>query len=158
MRVILEVLPLGAFMWFAVKSTLIDIRDHRLPNELTIKATIVLFSIFLIESLWAGNWGTWSRTLMAILQTLAVYLALFMLSRGSLGFGDVKFSIPCAAVVGWYCPEFWAAAIWFSFGSAAVTALTLRVKNGLTPGHALAFGPFMFLGTIMTICPTLIGG
>jgi leader peptidase (prepilin peptidase)/N-methyltransferase len=83
--------------------------------------------------------------------TSAIYLILFALSRGALGMGDVKFAFPLGLTIGWYVPDMWLMAIFSSFLCAGVVALIGIAAKRITRNSPIAFGPFMFLGSLFVI-------
>jgi len=89
--------------------------------------------------------------LLVAIETTAIYIILFMLSRGSLGMGDVKFAFPLGFTVGWYAPELWLMAIFSSFLCAGVVALIGIAAKRITRNSPIAFGPYMFLGSLFVI-------
>jgi leader peptidase (prepilin peptidase) / N-methyltransferase len=151
-------LPLFAFICLGGKAVVVDIQEHRLPNCLTAGTTLAVTVAELASSMWRGSWDTWPDVALTVLETLTVYLLLYVASRGALGFGDVKFSIPCAVAIGCYCPDQWMRAIWFSFGTAAVFAVFSLRRNHLQSKSAIPFGPFMLLGTVFVIVDALVSG
>ena len=81
--------------------------------------------------------------------TTIVYLLLYLLSRGSLGLGDVKFAFPLGLCVGWYSANQWLLAIFVSFLIAGLVSVIGLVTKRITRKSRLAFGPYMFLGTFL---------
>lgn len=81
--------------------------------------------------------------------TMVVYLLLYLLSRGSLGMGDVKFAFPLGLCVGWYSANQWLVAIFVSFLIAGLVAVIGLVTKRITRKSRLAFGPYMFFGTFL---------
>ena len=79
--------------------------------------------------------------------TMLVYLLLYLVSRGSLGMGDVKFAFPLGLCAGWNSAEYWLVAIFVSFLLAGLVAVIGLVTKRMTRKSRLAFGPYMFLGT-----------
>jgi leader peptidase (prepilin peptidase)/N-methyltransferase len=84
-------------------------------------------------------------------ESTAIYLILLVLSRGSLGMGDVKFAFPLGLTVGWFAPDLWLMAVFTSFLLAGgVAVIGLAAKRIERTSH-IAFGPYMFLGSFF-IC------
>lgn len=135
---------------FGTQLSLIDLKSHRLPNQL-----VGWFTASQLLVLFIANQGSTSpkRLLDALiiggLNTL-VYLILFAMSRGSLGMGDVKFSFPLGLTVGWYAPELWLVAIFGTFMTAGVVALLGIITKRMNRLSKLALGPYMFLSTSLT--------
>ena len=81
--------------------------------------------------------------------TMISYVLLYLVSRRSLGMGDVKFAFPLGLCVGWYSANQWLVAIFVSFLIAGLVAVIGLVTKRMTRKSRLAFGPYMFLGTFL---------
>ena len=81
--------------------------------------------------------------------TMISYVLLYLVSRGSLGMGDVKFAFPLGLCVGWYSADYWLVAIFVSFLIAGLVSVIGLVTKQMTRKSRLAFGPYMFLGTFL---------
>lgn len=144
-----NLIPLVVFIGFGTRLSVIDLKVHRLPNQIvacftaTQLATLIALSLDDINDL--------KLPLFVAIGTSAIYLILFVLSRGSLGMGDVKFAFPLGLTVGWYAPEFWLIAIFGTFLSAGVVALVGITAKRMNRESKLALGPYMFLSTLL-IC------
>ena len=152
------VLPLLTFMCLGFVPVLIDIREHRLPNQLTFRLSAILFSVLTFVSVTTSDWAGWLPMFICIGYVCAAYVLLFLLGRSALGFGDVKFAIPCAAIIGWYAPSEWLLYLWISFGLAAVTAMILWGTGKANRTSAIAFGPFMYLAVILVGAKAILSG
>ena len=143
--------PLIPFAYFGIRLSIIDFKTHRLPNKLV--GWFALIEIFTSGSL---SWYTDDVTrVVAALGVAAItttaYLILYLFSRGSLGMGDVKFAFPLGLCIGWYSPDYWLVAIFVSFLIAGLVAIIGLVTKRMTRKSRLAFGPFMFIGTILCL-------
>jgi len=133
---------------FGTRLLLIDFKTHRLPNRLvgwftmTQIATLIALSLDDINDL--------KLPVLVAIGTSAIYLILFVLSRGSLGMGDVKFAFPLGLTVGWYAPDLWLMAIFATFLSAGVVALVGIITKRMNRQSKLALGPYMFFSTLLT--------
>lgn len=154
----LALIPLIAFLIFGSTSVLIDLREHRLPNKLTLRLTVVVLASQTLTSIALANWANWPAIIKTVLWLFGSFLIIYFLSRNSLGFGDVKFAIPCALIIGWYSPSHWAAFLWVSFGCAALIAVLLWLVGRATSTSAIAFGPFMYLGVLIVATNALLSG
>ena len=143
-----NLIPLVVFIGFGTRLSVIDLKVHRLPNQLvawftaTQIATLIALSLDEINDL--------KLPILVAIGTSAIYLILFVLSRGSLGMGDVKFAFPLGLTVGWYAPELWLIAIFGTFLSAGVVALVGIIAKRMNRESKLALGPYMFLSTLLT--------
>ena len=144
-----NLIPLVVFIGFGTRLSVIDLRVHRLPNQLVAWFTATQIATLIALSLDDTNYL--KLPVLVAVGTSAIYLILFILSRGALGMGDVKFAFPLGLTVGWYAPELWLMAIFSSFLCAGVVALIGIAAKRITRNSPIAFGPFMFLGSLFVI-------
>lgn len=104
-----------------------------------------------ITSWITSDLGRLTTALGIAVATMFVYVLLYLVSQGALGMGDVKFAFPLGLCVGWYSANQWLLAIFVSFLVAGLVAAIGLVTKRMTRKSRLAFGPYMFLGTL-TIC------
>lgn len=132
---------LGALYLAAVtpELTRIDLREHRLPDRLTLPGYLAALAGVALGVL-GGD-----PALPALLGGGA-FLALFLVLAvgGGMGFGDVKLAGVLGIVLG--AQGFAAAAtgLFAAFLSGGVAAAVLLARKGL--GARLPFGPFLLLG------------
>ena len=142
-------LPLVPLAGFGARLSIIDFKSHRLPNQL-----VGRFAATEILILGGTSWITSDPSrLLTALSTAAVttiiYLMLYLISQGSLGMGDVKLAFPLGLCVGWYSADFWLLAIFTSFLLAGLVAVIGLLTKRMTRKSRIAFGPYMFVGTII---------
>jgi leader peptidase (prepilin peptidase)/N-methyltransferase len=143
-----NVIPLLFLVGFGARLSAIDLKEHRLPNQLVAWFTTIQLATFIGLSL--DDVNELKTPLLVAIVTTAIYLILFILSRGALGMGDVKFAFPLGLTVGWYAPELWLIAIFGTFVSAGVVALVGIITKRMNRESKLALGPYMFLSTLLT--------
>jgi leader peptidase (prepilin peptidase)/N-methyltransferase len=144
-----NLIPLLVLVGFGARLSAIDLKEHRLPNQLVAWFTAIQLATLIALSLDGVN--ELKMPLLVAVGTTAIYLILFILSRGALGMGDVKFAFPLGLTVGWYAPEFWLMAIFNSFSCAGAVALIGIAAKRITRNSPIAFGPYMFLGSLFVI-------
>ncbi|NBX70884.1 MAG: hypothetical protein EBQ98_03145 [Actinobacteria bacterium] len=157
-QAIVSLIPLITFALFGITAVLVDIREHRLPNILTIRLTVVLLGVLAITSLRSGAWSGWLPMVTCTSYICGTFLLLFAVSKNGLGFGDVKFALPCGLMVGWYAPSQWLWCLWISFGLAAMTAVAMWVMGKASRTSAIAFGPFMYFSAILVAMKAVMSG
>ena len=135
--------------YFGARLSIIDFKSHRLPNRLVGWFVAVEILIMGITGWMASDFARFGTALGIAGVTTIVYLLLYLVSRGSLGMGDVKFAFPLGLCVGWYSSDQWLVAIFVSFFIAGVVAVIGLVTKRMTRKSRLAFGPYMFLGTFL---------
>jgi leader peptidase (prepilin peptidase)/N-methyltransferase len=151
----ISLFPMIPLAYFGIRLSIIDFKAHRLPNRL-----VGWFTATQILIMGAIGWITsdLARLMTALgiaAFTMFVYLLLYLVSRGSLGMGDVKFAFPLGLCIGWYSADHWLVAIFVSFLSAGLVAVIGLATKRMTRKSRLAFGPYMFLGTLI-VCGFVI--
>ena len=142
-------LPMIPLAYFGARLSIIDSKSHRLPNRLV--GWFVAVEILIMGAIgWmTSDLDRFGTALGIAGVTTIVYLLLYLVSRGSLGMGDVKFAFPLGLCVGWYSANQWLVAIFVSFLIAGLVAVIGLVTKRMTRKSRLAFGPYMFLGTFL---------
>ena len=142
-------LPMIPLAYFGARLSIVDFKSHRLPNQLVGWFTATQILIVAVISWMASDLDRFGTALGIAGVTTIFYLLLYLVSRGSLGMGDVKFAFPLGLCVGWYSSDQWLVAIFVSFLIAGVVAVIGLVTKLMTRKSRLAFGPYMFLGTFL---------
>ena len=144
-------LPLLVLAVATVPLILIDLREHRLPNRITLPLVPAVLIALVFASWGAGAWERMPRALLAGLALLAAYAILHLLYPAGLGMGDVKLAPSLGLVLGWLS---WEAVLWGTFLAfllSALVGLVLLALRRATLKSALAFGPFMLAGAWVAI-------
>lgn len=142
-----EFLPFIIFLIFGTWLTLVDIREHRLPNRLVLlSSTILAISQVFISVATSAEKRFLTSALTSIVLVI-VYFVFYIISRGQFGLGDVKFASFIGLFIGWYIPEYWIESLFATWILGGVFALTKLASRKNTE---FAFGPFMFVGALIT--------
>ena len=144
-----NLLPLLVLAGFGIRLSAIDLKVHRLPNSLV--AWFAGTQVVTLIGLSLGDLEPLKISMLVATGSTAIYCVLFVLSRGSLGMGDVKFAFPLGLSVGWFAPDLWLMAIFTSFLLAGVVAVIGLAAKRIERTSHIAFGPYMFLGSLF-IC------
>jgi leader peptidase (prepilin peptidase)/N-methyltransferase len=135
--------PLLGVSFFAATTIplmVIDFRERRLPNKITIPG-------FLISLLGLVLTLEWSRVLTALAISGILFTAgtLFSL-RGWIGMGDVKLLAGLSLLLAWFDPSLvWKATLW-SFGIASLVILVGFLFKKMTTRSTIALGPYLLIG------------
>ena len=135
--------------YFGARLSIVDFKSHRLPNQLVGWFTATQILIMAVISWMASDFARLLTALGVAAATMISYVLLYLVSRGSLGMGDVKFAFPLGLCVGWYSANQWLVAIFISFLLAGLVSVIGLVTKRITRKSRLAFGPYMFLGTFL---------
>ena len=145
----MELLPIAAILTvlaFAVPLSIIDIREHRLPNQFTYVAILVSLTTVVSAGIATQNWVRLGITLGIGLATALIgYL---MAAGKAIGMGDVKLLIACHLAIAWFSPWLVLAMLATAFGLAALLSLGLLIAKKADLKTPLAMGPFLLLGFV----------
>lgn len=127
-----------------------DYREHRIPNIFPM--VLAISGIFLL-SLGAitGQEGAMSYVITSAYATIGVACCMCvasLLSKGGVGIGDIKLLSALAIIGGVYTV---CGTLFFSVILCALLAIALLVSKKKTLKSSLPFGPFMFMGYVISI-------
>ena len=148
----ITLIPLIPLAYFGLQLSVIDFKTHRLPNRLVGQFLGVEASLVGVISWITSDFARVGQAAVVAVATLSVYVALYLLSRGSLGMGDVKFAFPLGLCVGWYSAEYWLVTIYVTFLLAGLVVVIGLVFKRMSRKSRLAFGPYMFACTFLVCC------
>ena len=131
-----------------VALTHIDLDVHRLPEGLTLPAIVAVFALHVVASVSTGDWGALGWAVAAGLLSWAGYLALVLLSRGALGWGDATLGGLVGLSLGYVQPGWPALALVAAFMLTGLVSAVGLVTRRMTLTTHIAFGPFMLLGAL----------
>lgn len=127
--------------------TVIDIRERRLPNRLTLP----VFPITVIGqglAIWLGE-DVW-RLFGALLAAIVAFVIALVLNRiAGLGMGDVKLIAGITLALAWFSPLLPLAALFVAFVTAGVVSLALLVLRKTRMGSSIALGPYLLFGFVV---------
>lgn len=128
----------------------IDALSHKIPNWIVLCTAAVFAGCTVLDFVLSGT----DAVPMAINSVLAaaVFFVVFFLvrlaSRGGVGYGDIKMITAAALILGIYGTFSF---LLVSHVLAAVAAIALLVSKKATRKDGLPFGPFFYLGYLITI-------
>ncbi len=124
-------------------AAIVDIHRKSIPDWLTLPglAWVLVASAFL-------GWPRMTDALLGVLFCGGVLLILSVISRGSIGGGDVKLMAMIGACLGW---RWGFGVLFFAQVAAAMVALCLMVTGRKGSKDTLPFGPFLAVFAILAI-------
>jgi leader peptidase (prepilin peptidase)/N-methyltransferase len=135
--------PLIGIAFFAIATiplVVIDFRERRLPNKLTIPGYLLSLIGLLLTF-------EWQRVLMAVaISALLFGVGTLISLRGWIGMGDVKLVTGLSLLLAWFDPALvWQATLW-AFGIATLVVLVGLVAKKMTARSSIALGPYLLVG------------
>ena len=135
--------PLIGVAFFGIATLpliIIDFRERRLPNKLTIPGYLLSLVGLLLTF-------EWQRVLLAVLISAALFGVGTLISlRGWIGMGDVKLFTGLSLLLAWFDPTLvWQATLW-SFGIATGVVVVGFLVKKMTARSTIALGPYLLVG------------
>jgi leader peptidase (prepilin peptidase)/N-methyltransferase len=145
---------LPAFCIFAaalVALTWIDLREQRLPREIT----YVAFALGAVALAIAALVDDEPRRIWTMLfgagLALAIMGAIYLGSRGGLGDGDVRLAPLLGLYLGWLNPGIVPVGLFYGFVLGAVVGVAMMAAGKAGRRTALPFGPFLAAGSVVAV-------
>lgn len=136
--------------WLSVVLVWIDSDVHRLPNGLTYPAYPAVLGLLLLASLVEGD-RRWVGALVGMLVLVLVFGLLWLVSRGQVGLGDVKWSGVIGLALGYLGADAVVVGTMATFLIGGVLALGMLLFRGASRSTPLAYGPAMCAGAFVAI-------
>ena len=134
-----------------VAQTAIDLRTKRLPREITYTTIAVGAPLLVIAAIVVDEpRRLWTALMGAAIATI-VMAALYAVSRGGLGDGDVRFAPLLGVYLGWSNPGLALVGLFFGFVVGAVVGVVMMIAGRAGRRTALPFGPFLAVGSMVAL-------
>ncbi|MCI4676151.1 prepilin peptidase [Candidatus Mycolicibacterium alkanivorans] len=124
----------AAVLFWATALTVVDIRQRRLPNALTLPGAALVVMV-------AVAYGRGPAALYGAVGLTALYLTVHLVAPGGLGAGDVKLAVGLGALTGAFGPDVWL------LGAVGAPVLT-AVFGVLGRTRTLPHGPSMCVASL----------
>lgn len=140
----LPLIALASILLLAIPLTVIDFREHRLPNRLTYSAiTISGFTVVLAGVVTQS----WSQLLLSLgVGFVTASLGYLMAKFNGIGMGDVKLLVATNLVLAWFSPWLVLGMLAIGFSLASLVSLGLIFARRADLKTPIAMGPFLLIG------------
>jgi leader peptidase (prepilin peptidase)/N-methyltransferase len=144
--------PLVYLLIIGFPLALIDMREHRLPNRLTLSSALLAA----VAVLWAAFLtGEWERSLLALTIGLATFLIGWLLAaKNFIGMGDIKLLISLNTLAGYFYPLLPVLSMTLGFVLASVVSGLRLLLRKIDAASSIALGPYLLLGFYLSVYPT----
>lgn len=147
--------PLPAYLYLAAVAVplgAIDVREHRLPDALTLPSYPIGLGLLAVAAPFVEAGG---RQLLhaafGLLGLAAFYGLLFLLNPRGIGFGDVKLAGVLGAYLGWLGPDSWVVGAFLGVLFGGLFALALLVTRRAHRRSHIPYGPFLLAGALVAV-------
>jgi leader peptidase (prepilin peptidase)/N-methyltransferase len=147
-------LTLPAYLYLAAISVVlaaIDLSTLRLPNAVVLPSYVVGVALLAPAAVLHGDWRAAVRGLLAMALLWGFYLALALLYRGGMGFGDVKLAGLLGLYLGWLGWASVAVGTFAGFLLGGLAGAALLVTRRAGRRSAIPFGPAMLAGALVAV-------
>lgn len=146
--------PLLALLFASIPLCIVDIREHRLPNQFTYPAAILAFFGTLAASFSSGDW---ERFVMSTALNLSIAgVGIWLVYLNGFGLGDVKLLLSIVQLLGYFSPFLVLTSLTISLLTASLTGLVSVLRGRLRWKDRIAFGPFLVFGYAVCAVPLLV--
>ena len=132
-------------------AAVVDARTHRLPDVLVLPTWLGSVLLLAVAALGTGDRAALVRALVGGALGFGAYAAVRIAYPPGLGFGDVKLAGMLGTPLAWLGWGELVTGLVLPFLLGGVWALGLVVTRRARRDTAVPFGPFMFLGTSLTV-------
>ncbi len=134
-----------------VPLVVIDLREHRLPNWLTLPAYPVAGALLGLAAIADSDSERAWRALAGMVALIAFYELIVRINPAGMGYGDVKFAGVLGLYLGWAGWEALVVGTLSAFAAGAVVGLGLLITRRARLESSIPFGPFMLAGAVVGI-------
>lgn len=136
--------------WLSVVLVWIDSDVHRLPNGLTYPAYPAMLGLLVLASAVEQD-RRWIGALVGMAALILLFGLLWLVSRGQVGLGDVKWSGVIGLSLGYLGVDALVIGTMATFLIGGVIALVMLLFRGASRSTPLAYGPAMCAGAFVAI-------
>jgi leader peptidase (prepilin peptidase)/N-methyltransferase len=129
----------------------IDLREFRLPREITYVAFTISLMIMMNASVIDREYGNLRDALIGAGLALLIMGVIYVGSRGGMGDGDVRLAPLLGLHLGYISVAIVPVGLFFGFLIGAIVGLAMMATSSADRKTALPFGPFLAAGTVVAI-------
>lgn len=137
------------FLTCGLALSVIDQRNKRLPDVLTLPLYLILLTILGLDSLLNHHGARFIVAATASLLLPLFYLILNLISRGGMGLGDAKLALSSGLLAGYINAFTVVTATFIAFLLGSIIGISAIVLGKSERKSTLAFGPFIYLGVLI---------
>lgn len=146
--------PFGYLIAISIPLAITDIREHRLPNKLTLSAALLTITSLVAASVVSGDWQALISALVAALATFLI--GWFLAARAAIGMGDIKLLISLNAFAGYFSPLLPLISMAVALLAAILISAIFLFGRRLSLQSSIALGPYLLLGFFVAVAPSTI--
>ena len=143
--------PFVYLMAISIPLSITDIREHRLPNRLTISAALVTFICLFVATWISTDWPALISALVA--ATITFLVGWFLAAKSAIGMGDIKLLVSLNAFAGYLSPLLPILSLTIALISATLVSSIHLWRKRVSLQSSIALGPYLLLGFFVAATP-----
>lgn len=129
----------------------IDLEHRRLPVAVVYPAVLLGGALLVVAAAGVHDWGALLRAAIAGVGATVAFGLIFVVSRGGMGFGDVRLAGLCGMFLGFLGWRFVAVGFLGAALLAGLVAVALIVSGKVGRKSQVPYGPFLAAGTMIGV-------
>ena len=136
---------------FGIPLSIIDVREHRLPNVLT--GSLLLSTLCLVtgSAITVHNHHRLIESFVGALSLPTFYILVSLMTKGGVGIGDVKLSISVGLISGYFGWSVLWISTFLAIATGAIFSILSMIIGKVSAKDAIPFGPFILLGQLLAL-------
>lgn len=143
--------PFVYLVVISIPLAITDIREHRLPNRLTLSAALVTVSCLFVATWLSSDWLALLSALVA--ATITFLFGWFLAAKSAIGMGDIKLLISLNAFAGYLSPLLPILSLTIALVSATLVSSIFLLRKRVSLQSSIALGPYLLLGFFVAATP-----
>lgn len=134
-----------------VALSVIDLERMRLPSSIIYTTALVGAPLLVLGAAGTHSWSSLVHAALAGIGAFAMFLLLFFVVPGGIGFGDVRLAAVCGTFLGWLGLRIALTGFLASFVIGGIVGLAVLASRRGGRKSRIPFGPFLAAGTILAV-------
>lgn len=144
-------IPMAYIAILSIPLVITDLREHRLPNPMTISVIAITFLFLIVQGFISSDWA---RPLSGFVAGGITFYAGYLLAKlDAIGMGDVKLLTSLNAIAGFFSPMLVIISLTAGLVIATLASLILYLLKKMTMKSLLPLGPYLLLGFFLSVGP-----
>ena len=132
---------------FAIPLSIIDFKEHRLPNQFTYPAIVVSAACLALAGVWTMDLDRF--LVAAAIGGITFGLGYLLAGANGIGMGDIKLLTAINLAIAWFSPFAVLVILAIGFTTAALVSVALMIAGRANLKSTIALGPFLLFAFIL---------
>ena len=147
----IELISLLVLAMLTMPLVMTDIKEHRLPNSLTLAGFLAGIGVSIIIGISRNSFSPLIHSLSVALLAGCTFLLLNLASRGGMGMGDVKLAVMLGALISPFGWQVLVMGFIVAFVLGAIFGLILLASKRANRKTLIPFGPYLLVGAWVSL-------